>query len=41
MKTEIQIWNELINEKLNEMDMLKVRGGNAGSEEDPVGPIIK
>ncbi len=40
MKTVNQTWNELFEDKLNEQDMLHIRGGD-GPEEDPSGPIIK
>ena len=40
MKTVNQIWNELFEDKLNEQDMLHIRGGEGG-DENPEGPIIK
>ena len=40
MKTFKKNWNELLEDKLNKQEMIKVRGGNT-EDEDPVGPIVK
>jgi hypothetical protein len=39
MKTRKENWKALKNDKLSEMSMIKLRGGDG--EDDPVGPIIK
>ena len=41
MKTLNETWKELLDEKLSTQDMIQIRGGDGGSEEDPVGPIVK
>ncbi|MFC2115002.1 hypothetical protein ACFLTU_00905 [Bacteroidota bacterium] len=41
METLNPTWNELFEEKLNEKDMLCIRGGDDPSNGDPEGPIIK
>ena len=40
MKTENENWKEFLEDELNEMHMLCIRGGD-GPEENPSGPIIK
>ena len=39
MKTKEENWTELLEDKLPEESMIKLRGGDG--EDDPVGPIIK
>ena len=39
MKRELINWSDLMEDKLDEKDMNKIRGGDAG--EDPNGPIVK
>ena len=41
MKTLNENWKELLDEKLSARDMIHIRGGDGGSEEDPVEPIVK
>ncbi len=40
MKNELMTWSVLLEDKLTDEDMNKVRGGD-DSVEDPNGPIIK
>ena len=40
MKTKSETWKEFIKDELEEMDMIKVRGGD-GPENPPDPPIIK
>ena len=42
MKTRKENWKALLNDKLPEMSMIKLRGGDGdGNGEDPSGPIVK
>ena len=39
MKTKKENWKALLNDKLSEMSMIKLRGGDG--DESPGGPIVK
>jgi hypothetical protein len=41
MKTLNETWKELLDDKLSTQDMIKIRGGDGGEEENPVEPIVK
>lgn len=43
MKTrkEKKNWNTLLNDKLSETIMIRLRGGDGDGGEDPEGPIVK
>jgi hypothetical protein len=40
MKTVKENWNEIFEDKLNEQQMIRVRGGENG-DENPDDPIVK
>ena len=40
MKTQNEIWKELIKDELEENELLKIRGGD-GPTEPPEDPIVK
>ena len=41
MKTRKENWKALQNDKLSEMNMIKLRGGDGEGTEPPDGPIVK
>ena len=42
MKTRKENWKALLDDKLSEINMIKLRGGDGdGNGENPEGPIIK